>query len=868
MTKRAISAIVAFLVLVPSVSAAAQEPVKVPPDVLESLGMSVDELLAVQPNPAWDGLGLFSPDAQRILESAGEPAEFITYAFGDDPNGVPVINPSGATPVERGTMLWQLPDDWNPPAEGLTDTMAFTQTAASQLTPGEIFVLMWVEMDSDYDFTSGLTINEGFPLTIPGRPVWNSTFAGDTWEGANLIPNAVFSDGSLDFEVKQYDGASGFSPVDVPGFYYRSGNIMAMALSASSLADMVGNDAPASTRAGTGSSANQQLLFRGGSDDQLTQANPLAVLAMILEQGYSHLAAARMFTPGYIFLLSTQLLVIRLVTVLATNFAILITSLAASPEPVEIDTATDAPTTQPATTPTVESPASTSGSSTSTGGGSNILVPLILIFVLALMIGLWISIGRTKRRSKPGTDTEGPTDGGSPTTIVEDEPIDTSSPAAVPPASHKDGPTVRPLIFVPGIMASAIQANTDHGPEPLWPPIGFSGDLRKCMETLQGTDSANLSVFEGSPNGLLPGIHLGLIGFLAKHGYRLDPGDRRPPNLYIHAYNWLESCSVAAVDLVELIKRATAEHGVPPSIIAHSMGGLVTRAALSNGKTAVDKVFYDASPHLGAPMAYYSIHPDIPYKFLPGVAGRVLNAGYAMATSGADFDLPMVDDDSWAITKAVWAAAKAVEIGVETVAHALGGSDAFDAQMKLISQNATGVFELLPDELYFTHINTRWPVVTHERRWYRRHGSFERHDYVPSTAAEAYRSDGPKDLPALPTHLSGKIEAALAFKASMSGPLPPGGADRTFVIYGAEHETVCEAVMTDDGPADRRGDIECTLGGDQKGDGTVPTESGRGEPLWGAGVEVYRDNTAEHFMMTETATFHAILTQHLRRGGR
>jgi len=175
---------------------------------------------------------------------------------------------------------------------------------------------------------------------------------------------------------------------------------------------------------------------------------------------------------------------------------------------------------------------------------------------------------------------------------------------------------------------------------------------------------------------------------------------------------------------------------------------------------------------------------------------------------------------------------------------------------------------LLPDELYFEHINVTWPVVTHKRRWYRRQDIHERHDYVPSGAAEAYRVDGPKDLPALPPHLAGKIDAALAFKASISKPLPPGGPDRTFVIYGAEHDTVCEAVMTDDGPADERGEVECTLGGDQKGDGTVPTESGRGEPLWGSGVEVDRDNTAEHFMMTETPTFHGILSLHLPPGGR
>ena len=205
---RLFAAIVAFLSLVPAISATAQEPVEMPPDLLEALGVTLDDVLAAEPNPAWDNLGLFSPDAQRVLEVAGQPADFITYAFGDDPNGTPVINPTGVTPTEFGTMLWQLPADWTPPAEGLTDTMAFAQTKLSQLAPGDNVVFMWAEMDSDYDFTSGLTISEGFPLTIPGDQVWNSTFPGDTWEGANLIPNAWYENGALNLDVYHYEGGA------------------------------------------------------------------------------------------------------------------------------------------------------------------------------------------------------------------------------------------------------------------------------------------------------------------------------------------------------------------------------------------------------------------------------------------------------------------------------------------------------------------------------------------------------------------------------------------------------------------------------------------------------------------------------------
>jgi hypothetical protein len=68
---------------------------------------------------------------------------------------------------------------------------------------------------------------------------------------------------------------------------------------------------------------------------------------------------------------------------------------------------------------------------------------------------------------------------------------------------------------------------------------------------------------------MLPLIHTSLLDFLNSHGYQVAPGDGHERKLYIHAYNRLESCSVAVADLLKLLKTVTVEHGVPPSIIAH-----------------------------------------------------------------------------------------------------------------------------------------------------------------------------------------------------------------------------------------------------------------------------------------------------------
>jgi len=856
MRLRTLAAIVAFLVLVPSVTAGAQEPADMPPEVLDALAMTIEQFQTVEPNPAWDSLGLFSADAQRILASAGQPVDFITYAFGDDPNGTPIIHPDGATPVEQGSMLWQLPPDWTPPTEGLNDTMAFAQNAGPKLQPGDTIVLMWIRTDTDFDFSAGLTINEGFPLTIPDKPVWHSTFAGDTWEGANLIPNAVFADQTLTFDVKSYDGATGFPTVDLPGFYYRSADIMAMGISATALADLIPTTAPASASPAAQPPRNQDLLFRGDSHDLTVQQNQLnETLDALPIRVYIHITLSKLFTAGFVVLATTRGLLGGFQQVLAARLTaaklLLEKSKKAEAEKIDSEPA-QAPQPAAANGLTDE----TTGTSTPASGGGPFNILLVLLSLIGLAILIATAAIRSKRRSQVSGTTNGPPESGGLKEKLREDPGLT--PPTTVTSSKEEERIVRPLIFVPGIMASAIQANTSHGPESIWPPVGFDLDIRASMEALQSLDPSKMSVMAGDTHGLLPGIHLKLIEFLKGHGYMLDPVDGHRPNLYIHAYNWLESCSLAGAGLVKLIERATAEHGMSPSIICHSMGGLVVRAALNGGGPTVDRVFYDASPHLGAPMAYYSLHPDIPYKFLPGPAGMALNAAYSIVTAGGG---------SLSLSKAALKAlASPGATAIAAAARAIGGGNSFDRHMKLISQNATGVFELLPDELYFQHVNPTFPVVTHKDRWYQLGGVYERQDYIPSTAAETYRQDGNNDLPALPSHLAGKVEAALAFKASISKPLPPGGASRTFVIYGAKHDTPCEAIMTDDGSAGHRGDVDCTIGGDQGGDGTVPTQSGRGEPLWGPGVIVERDDGAEHFMMTETATFHAILAQHLPPG--
>jgi hypothetical protein len=422
-----------------------------------------------------------------------------------------------------------------------------------------------------------------------------------------------------------------------------------------------------------------------------------------------------------------------------------------------------------------------------------------------------------------------------------------------PIASRPREPSgLRPVIFVPGVMASALRIRRGDGTfEQVWPPLGFDGNPRLCLESLVTQPATSFEIDTATGDGLLDNIHSKVIRTLNGHGYQ-NGGPK--PNLYISPYNWMRSCEDAGADLAALVARANAEHGLPPSIVCHSMGGLVTRAAWHlHGARDIDRVVYIGSPHLGASMAYFVLHPSIPYQFLPGLGGAVLNAAYAIRT----------------VTTAEGHVSSPVAEFSAFVQLALGGSDAFDSVLKRVALNAGGVFELLPDEKYFEHVHPRWPLATamgvrHRKVDHRVETTTFEDAPVPvhgnpTTWQALYLED--RDL-RLPTNLHPRVRAAMDFKRRISGPLPPGDGGRTMIIYGRRQPTnsSAELFVTDD-------DIDVTFTGEQGGDGTVPTESGRGQPLWVGEPRVEMENSCEHFMLTEAPNVARLLREFLPPGG-
>lgn len=107
--------------------------------------------------------------------------------------------------------------------------------------------------------------------------------------------------------------------------------------------------------------------------------------------------------------------------------------------------------------------------------------------------------------------------------------------------------------------------------------------------------------------GMFRELHLRLPAALAPLGYK--------PKLYGVGYDWRRSNAKSAARLSQRVTEIMAEcDGEKPFLIAHSMGGLVTRYFCRNfgGEAKVRAVFLFGSPTMGSPKAYGLVKSGIP----------------------------------------------------------------------------------------------------------------------------------------------------------------------------------------------------------------------------------------------------------------
>ena len=183
----------------------------------------------------------------------------------------------------------------------------------------------------------------------------------------------------------------------------------------------------------------------------------------------------------------------------------------------------------------------------------------------------------------------------------------------------------RPLIFVPGIRTSKLAIRKEDGSlEHFWPLMPHEFLIRAKLDRVfhyletniriktDDNDEDNIKVVA---TGLIPFAYDGLIKSIIAWGYK--------PNIdfWVFPYDWRQSNRISGHLLAKFIEEKTEGKcdydGV--DIISHSMGGIIARAASLNG-APIRRAAYIACPHLGSPLAYFILHPQIDARRFIGSA--------------------------------------------------------------------------------------------------------------------------------------------------------------------------------------------------------------------------------------------------------
>jgi Lecithin:cholesterol acyltransferase len=190
----------------------------------------------------------------------------------------------------------------------------------------------------------------------------------------------------------------------------------------------------------------------------------------------------------------------------------------------------------------------------------------------------------------------------------------------------------RPLIFVPGTRTSRLAIRKEKGSlEHFWPLMPHEFLIRAKLDRvfhyletnirLKADDNDDDDEVKVVATSLIPFAYDGLIKSVLTWGYK--------PNIdfWIFPYDWRQSNSISGHMLARFIEEKTEGKSDGVDIISHSMGGIITRAAYRNG-APIRRAAYIACPHLGSPLAYFILHPQIDSR-------RFIGAAYHNYPSGA-----------------------------------------------------------------------------------------------------------------------------------------------------------------------------------------------------------------------------------------
>ena len=165
---------------------------------------------------------------------------------------------------------------------------------------------------------------------------------------------------------------------------------------------------------------------------------------------------------------------------------------------------------------------------------------------------------------------------------------------------------MRQVILIPGVMGSRLAL----GQEEVWPPtpkevlFGYKRLAKLVDPMLQPTDAIrSVSCYT---------IYASLIDRLAAWGYAEYPAAGARGQLRVWPYDWRRDNRESARKLVDFLKDVVmAQQADPITLVAHSMGGLISRYALEaddaqvtgSWRSRVSLLVTMGTPHRGAPLA-------------------------------------------------------------------------------------------------------------------------------------------------------------------------------------------------------------------------------------------------------------------------
>ncbi len=145
--------------------------------------------------------------------------------------------------------------------------------------------------------------------------------------------------------------------------------------------------------------------------------------------------------------------------------------------------------------------------------------------------------------------------------------------------------SIRPVIFIPGVKGSLLEQDGKR----VW--LGLWHTLFKTSPFFFDPSESPVT-----PVGIFTRLAF-LPGILEYAPYqRISAHLACHPNAYFFTYDWRRNPADHLPALHELVERVQKETGQKPSIIAHSMGGLVTHSYLKMYANTVDKVVYVGVP--------------------------------------------------------------------------------------------------------------------------------------------------------------------------------------------------------------------------------------------------------------------------------